>query len=189
MCQPMRIMTKKTSLLVAGVILTLCGVWVIAEEIYQQPTDFVSEAFDGDPPEQRTFWITKTLRPQVDKIMKHRYSILKVRYWKKGERSVWILDEIGKTKPITTGCVVDSGRMAYLNVLIYRESHGWEVRREAFRSQFKTATLVKGHRLSVPIDGITGATMSVNAVKNIARLALFLDRQVAEADPEDQSEE
>ena len=178
-------MSKLTRFTIVGVVITLFAVFVIAEEVYQQPADFVSEAFAGDPPEQRAFWITKSLRPQVDKIMKRRYPVLKVRYWKKGERSVWILDEIGKVKPITTGYVVDNGRIAYLNVLIYRESHGWEVRRASFRNQFKTATLKKGYRLSVPIDGITGATMSVNAIKNTARLALFLDRQVTEAEREE----
>ena len=114
--------------------------------------------------------------------MKHRYPVLKVKYWQRGERTAWILEEIGKVKPITTGFVVDQDKIASVTVLIYRESHGWEIRRESFRKQFKTATLKKGFRLSQPIDGITGATLSVNAVKNMARLALFLHGEVLGAD-------
>ena len=177
-------MAKSKMTIACCFIIALLAGLVIADEVYQKPADFVSEAFAGQAPERQTFWITRRLRPQVDKIMKHRYPVLKVKYWKKGERSAWILEEIGKVKPITTGFVIDQNRIAHVKVLIYRESHGWEVRREAFRKQFKTATLKEGYRLSRSIDGITGATMSVNAVKNMARLALFLHGQVVEVERE-----
>ena len=177
-----RAMTKTKTTIAFCWAIGLFAVLVVADEVYQQPADFVSEAFAGQAPERQTFWITRRLRPQVDKIMKHRHPVLKVKYWKKGERSAWILEEIGKIKPITAGFVIDQDKIAYVNVLVYRESHGWEVRREAFRKQFKTATLKEGHRLSRSIDGITGATMSVDAMKNMARLALFLHGQVVEAE-------
>ncbi len=175
-------MTKMRTPLAICLFMALCAAIVIADETYQPPSDFVSAAFAGQAPERQTFWITKRLRPQVDKIMKHRYPVLKVKYWQRGERTAWILEEIGKVKPITTGFVVDQDKIASVTVLIYRESHGWEIRRESFRKQFKTATLKKGFRLSQPIDGITGATLSVNAVKNMARLALFLHGEVLGAD-------
>ena len=179
-----RAMTKTKVTLAFCWAIGLFAVLVVADEVDQKPADFVSEAFAGQAPERQTFWITRRLRPQVNKIMERRYPVLKVKYWKRGERSVWILEEIGKVKPITTGFVIDQNRIAYVKVLIYRESHGWEIRRETFRKQFKTATLKEGYRLSRSIDGITGATMSVNAGKNMARLALFLHGQVVEAERE-----
>ncbi|MCH7917992.1 MAG: FMN-binding protein [Planctomycetes bacterium] len=178
-------MTKMRMTIACCFVLALFAVLVIADEVYQKPADFVSEAFAGEVPERQTFWITRRLRPQVDKIMKHRYPVLKVKYWKKGERSAWILEEIGKVKPITAGFVIDQDKIAYVKVLIYRESHGWEIKRKSFRKQFKTATLKERYRLSRSIDGITGATMSVNAFKNMARLALFLHGQVVEAEREE----
>ena len=180
-----RAMTKMRMTIACCFVLALFAVLVIADDVYQKPADFVSEAFAGAVPERQTFWITRRLRPQVDKIMKHRYPVLKVKYWKKGERSAWILEEIGKVKPITAGFVIDQDKIAYVKVLIYRESHGWEIKRKSFRKQFKTATLKERYRLSRSIDGITGATMSVNAFKNMARLALFLHGQVVEAEREE----
>jgi hypothetical protein len=49
------------------------------------------------------------------------------------------------------------------------------VRAERFVRQFKGASLTKDRGLNRRIDGITGATISVNAMKNMARLALYLD--------------
>ncbi|MCH8218514.1 MAG: FMN-binding protein [Planctomycetes bacterium] len=178
-------MTKTKTTIAFCWAIGLFAALVIADEVYQKPADFVSEAFAGEALERQTFWITRRLRPQVDKIMKHRYPVLKVKYWKKGERSAWILEEIGKVKPITAGFVIDRDKIAYVKVLIYRESHGWEIKRKSFRKQFKTATLKERYRLSRSIDGITGATMSVNAFKNMARLALFLHGQVVEAEREE----
>jgi hypothetical protein len=39
-------------------------------------------------------------------------------------------------------------------------------------------TLDAEHRLSDRVDGISGATLSVNALQNLARLALYFDRTV-----------
>jgi Na+-transporting NADH:ubiquinone oxidoreductase subunit NqrC len=61
-------------------------------------------------------------------------------------------------------------------VLIFRESHGWEVRHDFFTDQFKGLTLDGDSNLSARIDGISGATLSVNALRNLARFALYLDR-------------
>jgi hypothetical protein len=64
-----------------------------------------------------------------------------------------------------------------LRVLIYRESRGWEVRHAFFTRQFDQAQLENG-KLDRSIDGITGATLSVEALQRAARLALWLDQQL-----------
>jgi len=105
-----------------------------------------------------------------------------VRYWSRDERTAWILEEIGKTEPITTGIVVDKGAIARISVLIYRESRGWEVRYPFFTDQFKGATLNSTHELDRNIDGISGATLSVRALTRLARVALLLDAKVRQAE-------
>jgi hypothetical protein len=65
-----------------------------------------------------------------------------------------------------------------VKVLIFRESRGWEVRYPFFTDQFKDATLTAERNLDRKIDGISGATLSVNALTKLARLALFLDSYV-----------
>ena len=64
------------------------------------------------------------------------------------------------------------------DVLAFRESRGWEIRYPFFTEQFSGLTLADDGYLSGPVDGITGATLSVRATEKVARLALWLDAQV-----------
>ena len=145
-----------------------------SEDVYQSREDFLSEAFAGDVPKAKTLWIKKGMRERINQIMKRTYKLLRVRYWQRGDRTAWILEEIGKVKPITTGLVVDGGSLERIKVLIYRESHGWEVRHAFFTDQFKGVRLSDGKRLNKSIDGISGATLSVNALTNLGTIALYL---------------
>ncbi len=81
-------------------------------------------------------------------------------------------------KPITTGLAVDDGAIERIRVLVYRESRGWEVRYDFFTAQFIGARLDGDARLDRRIDGISGATLSVRALTNLARLALYLHHAV-----------
>jgi len=101
-----------------------------------------------------------------------------VRFNRKGEHTVWILEEIGKYKPITVGISIRAGEIEKLKVLAYRESHGWEVKQDFFTRQFIGARLSKKWRLDEDVDGISGATLSVRALKKLARLALYFDGTV-----------
>lgn len=149
------------------------------EEVYMSPAAFIEAAFaDGEPGQTEMLWLTKTVQPEIKKILGRNYAGMRLRYWQRGNRTAWILEEIGKVKPITTGIVIEDGAIKRLQVLVYRESHGWEVRHPFFTDQFKAVTLTDGTQLSEPIDGITGATLSVNALKKLGRLALYLDRMV-----------
>jgi hypothetical protein len=149
---------------------------VSADDIYQPPSQFLAEIFTESVPDGKRLWLTKPLQLEIRKIMGRDLGHLRLRYWQTGDRTAWILDEIGKEQPITTGLVVEKGQIADLRVLIYRESRGWEVRYPAFTEQFKGATLNRHFLLDRRIDGISGATMSVNALKRLARLALLLHR-------------
>ena len=104
---------------------------------------------------------------------------MRIKYWREGGRTAWILEEIGKYEPITAGFIVDSGKLAEIRILIYRESHGWEVRYPFFTDQFRGLELNENRRLTGPIDGISGATLSVSSITRLAALALFLDARVA----------
>lgn len=148
-----------------------------ADEVYQSPEAFIAESFDGSQPEPRMLWLTPPVKEGAKTILGHDYPALRIRYWAADNRTAWILEEIGKVKPITTGIVVDDGQIKRLNVLIYRESHGWEVKHPFFTDQFIDAALGSKRELDRRIDGIAGATLSVNALKKLARLALYLDEQ------------
>jgi hypothetical protein len=113
----------------------------------------------------------------MKEILGHDYSGMRVRYWARDGRTAWILDEIGKYEPITTGIVVADGHIERLKVLVYRETHGWEVKHPFFSDRFRGAGADEKHDLDQPIDNIAGATLSVNALKRLGALALYLDAQ------------
>ena len=149
-----------------------------ADDVYLEPTVFLTEVFGEAQPESKVLWITKDLKPTANKIMTHSHGPRRVRYWAQGQRSAWILEEIGKVKPITTGIVVNEGLIERVTVLIYRESRGWEVRYSFFTDQFLGAKLIEDHELSTSIDGISGATLSVSALTRLAQLALYFHEKI-----------
>lgn len=160
----------------AGVAILACAA-ALAAGVYQEPADFIDQAFSGAPPAPAALWVTPDRRAVMEEILGHPPGEMRLRYWRRNDRTAWIVEEIGKEKPITTGIVVEDGRIRQLKVLIFRESRGWEVRYDFFTDQFLDATATAGHRLDRDIDGISGATLSVRAITKLARLALYLDAQ------------
>ncbi len=146
-----------------------------AAQVFQAPKAFVANSFNGEPPKPQVLWLTTKIQPTVNEILHHDYLKKRVRYWKILQRSVWILQEVGKEKLITFGIVIDQGKLQQINVLEYRESRGSEIRHAFFTDQFMGAKLQENTTLDRHIDGISGATLSVNAMIKMARLALYLD--------------
>ncbi|MBV1906672.1 MAG: FMN-binding protein [Pseudomonadales bacterium] len=139
---------------------------------------FITEMFSGSPPKLRALWLNAEIRKQLTNILGHAPQTLRVKYRQKGNQSLWVFDEIGKTKPITFGVFIRSGKIEDIRVLKFRESRGWEIKYSFFTDQFRHTSLTDNHQLSQTIDGITGATLSVNAMKRVARAALFLDQKL-----------
>lgn len=148
-----------------------------AEDVQQSPEDFLVGVFGPIAPKPKVLWLRGSMRNEAKKILGHPYPGIRVRYWARGDRTAWILEEIGKYKPITTGIVVNEGRIERVTVLIYRESHGWEVRYPFFTNQFRDIRLTRDWELSRGIDGISGATLSVNALTRLATLALLFHKR------------
>lgn len=162
----------------AGLFLFLHASVALASEFLVNPEAFLSSAFDGSTPPAASLWLTGARGDRVAEILGHRAVSLRVRYWRADERTAWILEEIGREKPITAGFVIDGGRLVDVQVLAFRESRGWEIKHDFFTAQFDGVRLTSDRMLDRPIDNITGATLSVNAMRRMARLALFLDGEV-----------
>jgi hypothetical protein len=161
--------------LAAGLLL---AAFSVAAEEYLGRDEFLHLAFGDTAPEMRTLWLTEETRAGAKAAVGWVPSALRLRYWQSGERTAWVLEDIGKDKPITLGIAVAGNRIDRVEVLAFRESRGWEIRYPFFTSQFSGLTLATDGYLSDSIDGITGATLSVRAVERVARLALWLDAQV-----------
>lgn len=150
--------------------------------VYQSPESFLKETFSDQVPKPAMIWLTGTVGEHVTQILQHKPDMRRLRYWRRDHRTAWVLEEIGKDKPITVGIVINDQRIEALKVLIFRESRGWEVKESAFTQQFVDASLDHTQHLSQHVDGITGATLSVRALKRLARLALYLHGHVVSHD-------
>ncbi len=125
-------------------------------------------------PSAGVLWPKAELRTALQKILGHQPP-LRFRYWGQGAQTVWVLNEIGKERPITAGITVRDGKITDIAVLAFRESRGWEIKYEFFTRQFQGVALqAKKHKLTSRIDGITGATLSVNAMTRMAKASLLL---------------
>lgn len=143
------------------------------ETVYQSPDEFLGQNLPGC--QKKALWLNAEVKAQAERLIDHPFAGIRVRYCQKDEKTAWILDEIGKTEPITSGIIVDRGRVEQVSVLIFRESRGSEVHRDAFTRQYENAQLDDGRRLDRQIDGITGATLSVWALTRQVKLALLFD--------------
>ena len=150
----------------------------IKNAVYLSNDDFLRQAFNSDIPEVKVVWLKGALKTDVSYALGHDYPALRVRYWLKDHRSAWILEEIGRDKPITTGFIVQDQQLVSVKVLVFRESRGEEIRFPSFTGQFDGAVLKNKQQLNRRIDGISGATLSVNAVRKLAAVALLLSDHV-----------
>ncbi len=146
---------------------------VATETVYLSPDDFVAQHFKN-PPQSEYFWLTQSYKETITDILGHKPNKIRVKYWGQGDKTVWILEEIGKEEPITVGIAVNGNKIADLKVLIYRESRGHEVKQSFFTEQYLGSGLDENLDLENQIDGITGATLSVRALNKMARVALYL---------------
>jgi len=178
--------------LVIALLISFLSSLVLADTVYQKPEDFLHEIFGGALPAPRFVWLDVELQKSMTAVLGHPYTQARIRYWRDGARTVWILDEIGKEFPITAAFVVASeakstdkknasdvkhtdDKIALARVLVYRETRGDEIHIPAFLNQFFGLHL-SDQKLTGKVDGITGATLSVGAMKKMAHAALVLNR-------------
>jgi len=169
-------MSKKYLAVALSLLAMLFACYAHAIEQYLKPEQFLAEVFADNLPKPQVLWINKEIAKEAEKSLGHAPAQLRQRYWSSNGKSAWILDEVGKEEPITAGFVVSDGKISQVRILTYRESRGWEVRYPAFLKQYQGAELLPNQHLNRNIDGISGATLSVNAMNRMARLALYFDR-------------
>ena len=82
---------------------------------------------------------------------------------------------IGKQDYIVYALALDAGgHIMRLDVLEYRETHGWEIRNERWRAQFHGKTAADPIEVSRDIANISGATLSSRHVTDGVRRLLAL---------------
>lgn len=176
-------MTRRGAALALALLPALAG-WLpsapaaAAAGVYLQPQEFIGSAFEGHPPKPETLWPSPALQKRIVAALGHPYKQLRIRYWREQQRTAWVLDEVGKEEEITIGFVLAGDAIERTDVLVFRETRGWEIRFGSFTRQFAGARLTAADALDKRIDGITGATLSVGAYQRLARMALLLHQEV-----------
>ena len=137
---------------------------------------------------KKKIWLTDSQRDAIRNILgsQTKYNERRVTYYfglGEGDKPVGAMvigNEIGRSYPITFMVVINmDGTVKDVEIMVYREPHGWEVRFESFMSQFF------GRDSTDPFDNInniTGATLSVRSMTRGVRKAvteyrvIFLDK-------------
>jgi FMN-binding domain len=88
-----------------------------------------------------------------------------------------VQNTIGKHKPMTYMVGVDSqGSISDIELLVFREARGSEVRQKRFNSQYEGKTVLDPVRINKDIINISGATMSVRSMSaGIKRVLVLVD--------------
>ncbi len=85
------------------------------------------------------------------------------------------LNVVGKEQPITFMVGVSpEGKVVGVEVLVYRESQGSEIRSRRFMQQFIDKTIAAPLRLGRDVDSISGATLSSRSTAHAVKKALAL---------------
>lgn len=153
-----------------AVVLSLTGIRAAGES----PEQFVETLFGAVPAVQK-IRLSGTLKERVQDAYGGRYPGFSVSYWQQNDQRIWALRARGKHGFVHAGLVTQDGRIVQIQILSSKEQRGRMIETPRFLDQFIDAGLKNGTKLDQRIDGISGATYSVNAVKKMARVALSLD--------------
>lgn len=88
-----------------------------------------------------------------------------------------VQNTIGKHKPMTYMVGVDNrGHVSDIELLVFRESRGSEVRQKRFNAQYEGKSVLDPVRINKDIINISGATMSVRSMSaGIKRVLVLID--------------
>ena len=120
---------------------------VFSEEVFLSKKDFLKIAFSDETPKRKGLRFKGEVKEIAQKIMGSNYKKIRMKYWRQDQKTAWILERIGKVELITAGFIVENCRISSVHVLVYRETHGWEVKYPSFRDQFVGVNMIADYKL------------------------------------------
>ncbi len=153
---------------------------VSAGGTYYTQQQMQAEVFAGDAVTSNALWLTPERKQLIRETTGQSLTQARIRFTEAAGRRLWVLSEIGKEKPITFGVVTSIDGIERIEVMVFREARGDEIRLPQYTAQYQGQTLTPEGDLANNVDGISGATYSVRTMKKVAKLALLLDQWVTE---------
>jgi len=83
--------------------------------------------------------------------LQHSPTFIRVKYWQQGPKTAWILHEVGKSKPITVGIVIEKSKIQQLKVLTFRESRGGKLNTISLLNSLTILALMRNYNLAAPL--------------------------------------
>jgi Na+-translocating ferredoxin:NAD+ oxidoreductase RnfG subunit len=124
--------------------------------------------------------LTDAQRDEIKRLSGVRQRDAQQAVWRaerQGQLLGWfIVDEVvGKHEFITYATAISpQGKVLGIEVLIYRETYGYQIRDVTWRDQFKGKGLQDAFKLDADVTNITGATLSCRNVMNGVKRLLAL---------------
>lgn len=148
-------------------------------EIYLTPEEALEKAFPGaDRIEKEVIHLDPEAGERVARAVGHplhEKEFVIYRGVKAGNILGYAMmgEELGKFRPITSMTVVGpDGKIKEVRVMVYRESHGSDVRRKRFLYQYLGKGREDPIQINQDITSISGATISVRSMNAQVRKAL-----------------
>jgi hypothetical protein len=160
----------KTLLLVLATLSTSA----FSEEIADKNRFLMSGLNVKELPGHSYIIINEDIQDNIKKILKDTYHLPIIKYWKAGNKVGFVLEAIGKHEFITTGYIVENNKIIDAKVLVYRENYGYEIEHDYFLDQIRGNSVKKNGKLVKSIANISGATLSVKAMRKLSKLSLYL---------------
>ncbi len=166
--------SRDWSRLLAGIALTAPVAHVARAETYVTEAQVADILFQGTKLEPQTVELTAAQMKEITKKSGERVLSSKVHVWWGPSREALIVDEVvGKHEFITYAVgIAPDGTVKGVEIMDYRETYGYEVRRADWRRLFVGKSTKDPLRLEKDIPNISGATLSSSHVTNGVRRVL-----------------
>ncbi len=176
-------MILKTFVVAVIYFLILSSANIIAQEIKERTETIIRESFGKDV--NFTFWkydLSPNIKRKIENTVKQKFFKDWLYVYKISVEDTIIafgfLDNvIGKSMPITFFVLLDvEGNIISTNIIKYREPYGGAVSNDNWNEQFTGKNSGSDFTVGKSVNGISGATISVNSVtKGIRKIALLYE--------------
>ena len=153
----------------------------LAGPIQDASEKYILEQFQMDAKiEIHTLKLEKKIKSKIQVLSKQKFYRDKLYYWKISENDstiayAFIDNVIGKSMPITFMVILGiNGNIIKTTIIKYREAYGSEIKNLGWLAQFNNRNNQSSYIVDKDIDGISGATISVNSIsKGINKIAIL----------------
>lgn len=166
--------SKTFSKLIAGIALTVPAPYVARAETYLTEEQAAQLLFSEIKLNPQWVDLSSEQTARIQSLSGERVLSPRVRVLWGPDREALILDRvIGKHELITYAVAISSeGNIKGIEILDYRETYGYEIRRAPWRKQFVGKTSRDAIQLNRDIQNISGATLSSTHVTDGVRRVL-----------------